>query len=72
MDKEPLYPIIFNGKTYTADTVDEKFAAFYHSADSLTFDGGVYAYDQMVVFPDGNMCHEKEFRLNSFEKTKTK
>jgi len=68
MDKEHLYPIEFNGKVYTEKTVDEKFAAFYYSIDSLTFDGGAYAYDQMVVFPDGSICDQEEFRLNTFKK----
>jgi hypothetical protein len=72
MEKESLYPFIFNGKKYTEKNVDEKFAAFYHSVDSLTRDGGVYAYDQMLVFPDGKICHERDFRINKFEKTKTK
>ena len=68
MDRDLLYPIRFNGKVYTEKNVDEKFAAFYHSPDSLSLDGGVYAYDQMLVFPDGSVCHENEFRINKFEK----
>ena len=37
------------------DGCDSLYAAFCHSFDSISSDGGVYAYDGMWVYPDGTI-----------------
>lgn len=56
----PLYPITYLGVTYTEDTIDEKFDAFYHTLESVRCDGGIYAFDGMIIYPDGSIEDEKE------------
>ena len=60
IDELPLYPITYLGITYTEETVDEKFDAFYHTLESVRCDGGIYAFDGMVIYPDGSIIDERE------------
>lgn len=57
---ESLYPIEYFGCIFTESNTDDKFKAFYHSRDSLRCDGGIYAFDGMVIYPDGSIIDERE------------
>ncbi len=60
IDELPLYPITYLGVIYSQETVDEKFDAFYHTLDSVRDDGGIYAFDGMIIYPDGTIEDEHE------------
>ncbi len=52
---EKLYPIIYNGEKYYEKDCDETFTCFYTCKEALNPEGGVYAYDGMIVYPDGTI-----------------
>ncbi len=52
-DDDILYPITYKDQLYYEDDVDDLFACYYTSKESLNDDCSVYVADGIYVFPDG-------------------
>jgi len=51
----PLYPVMYNGKSWKKKDCDDIFKQFYHSRFSLNAIGGVYLAERVWIYPDGTM-----------------
>jgi len=56
--KDKMFPVIYNGKSYSEKECDEMFLAYYVCPEALNCDGGVYFTEGLWVYPDGTT---KEF-----------
>ncbi len=52
--KEKLYPIHYEGKSYTEETADDLFVSFYTCKAALRDDCSVYISDGLWVHPNGD------------------
>jgi hypothetical protein len=50
-----MFPVYYNGKSYSKEECDEVFLAYYLCPEALNCEGGVYVADGTWVYPDGSM-----------------
>ena len=60
--QEDLFPVYYDGHMYQENDCADLFLVFYNSKNSLSLNGGVYAYDDMYIYPDGTIVDTEEYR----------
>ena len=54
-DKNQLYPVYHDGKTFYEEDCDGVFVSFYHHPQLLTPNMTVYIGEDMFMYPDGTL-----------------
>lgn len=55
IDKNKMYPVIYNGREWKRKDCDDLFVDFYNTPLALNPLGGVYVNGGLWVYPDGKL-----------------